>query len=292
MFKCDVIVTGAAGFIGRNLCEYLANRGVSVLGIDKRDVTAAYDFVRHDLTQPLAQSIEAGACVHLASAVGGFLYNSSEQAGMLHYNAAINACVADMCKRAGCGHVVFFSSINVFESDPVFTHEPIATLPALTPYAESKARGERLFAGEFANFVALRPTNVFGKDQARTHDLVGESHVIPDLIKKIQDSDVVRVLGNGTQRRNFVHVSDVVSFAAQAITFGGQRFFNLRSDLTITIAALAADLAKFLRRDVKFEFEPSYMQFETFQIRDFDLAPALNMGWAPRIHSIAAGLRI
>ena len=292
MIKCDVIVTGAAGFIGGYLCDYLAQRGVKILGIDKRDAKTGYAFLRHDLTAPLAERIEARACVHLASAVGGILYNSSDQADIERYNAAVNAGVTDICRRGGCAQLVFFSSINVFESDPVFTHAPVRTPPALTPYAKSKAQAERAFAQEFANFVALRPTNVFGRDQARTHERVGESHVIPDLMKKIRENDVVQVLGDGTQLRNFVHVLDIATFTEKVLAYSGQAYFNLRSDLTITIAALAAQLARFLQRDVAFQFEPSYMRLETFRIRNFDLAPASSMGWAPEIHSIAEGLRL
>jgi nucleoside-diphosphate-sugar epimerase len=116
--------------------------------------------------------------------------------------------------------------------------------------------------------------------------------VIPDLIKKIGENDVVQILGDGTQIRNFVHAADVARFVELATRFGGQRYFNLRSNLTITIADLARDLARFLERDVKFAFEPSYMRFESFRIRDFDLAPAKAMGWAPRIQCIADGMLI
>ena len=292
MTKCDVVVTGAAGFIGRYLCEHLTQRGVRVLGIDKRDVQVPFDFICHDLTQPLAGRITAQVCMHLAAAVGGILYNQSEEADILDYNAAINQRVLEICKAGGCARMVFFSSINVFESDPVFAHAPVRTSPAVTPYARSKAQGERMFAGEFPHFVALRPTNVFGKHQVRTHDVIGESHVIPDLIKKISENDVVQIFGDGTQRRNFVHALDVVRFADLATRISGQRYFNLRSNLTIAIAQLARDLAAFLKRDVKFEFAPSYMRFETFRIEDFDLAPATAMGWDPRIHSIADGLMV
>ena len=292
MIKCDVVVTGAAGFIGRYVCEHLAGCGLRVLGIDKRDVAVPFDFICHDLTQPLTERISAQASVHLAASVGGILYNSSAASDILDYNAAINRSVVAMCKAGGCGRMVFFSSINVFESDPVFAHELVRTMPAVTPYARSKAEGERLFAAEFSNFVALRPTNVFGRRQVRTHDGIGESHVIPDLIQKIRGNGIVQILGDGTQVRNFVHAVDVDRFAEIAIRFGGHRYFNLRSNLTISIAELARELAKFLGCDVEFEFAPSYMRYETFRISNFDLAPATAMGWAPGIHSIAEGLQI
>lgn len=292
MKKCDVLVTGAAGFIGQYLCEHLSRCGFSVMGIDKRAADVDFDLICHDLTQPFPDRIQARACVHLASSVGGILYNHSAKADMVEYNDAINRTVVDICKQGGCNRMIFFSTINIFESDPSFAHEAIRTLPSVTPYAQSKARGEQLFSDIFENFVAIRPTNVFGKRQGRTHGMVGESHVIPDLIDKINANDVVQVLGDGTQLRNFVHVSDVVEFVEKMLNVDGKHYINLRSDLTITIATLSAELAKALGRKVEFKFDPSFMKYETFQIKNFDLTPAINIGWHAKIHDISSGLKI
>lgn len=291
MRKCDVLVTGAAGFIGQYMCEQLAKVGISVIGLDKREADLPCEFIRHDLTQPYAGRIEAGTCVHLASSVGGILYNNAAKADMIEYNASVNTGTVELLKAGGCKRMVFFSSINVFESNPSFEHGPVRVPPALTSYAMSKADGERVLAEAFEQFTVIRPTNVFGKRQTRTNDQIGESHVIPDLMKKIQENDIVEVFGDGTQRRNFVHVQDIVEFVVRNLNLEGRHYFNLRSDVTISIGELAHELASFVARDVVFRFDPSFMKLETFRIQDFDLAPANKFGWVPRIQSIAAGLR-
>lgn len=292
MKKCNVLVTGAAGFIGQYLCEYLISCGMNVIGIDKRKVSANFDMICHDLTQPFPMQIQADVCVHLASSVGGILFNHSAAADMLEYNEAINRTVVDICKKNKCARLIFFSSINVFENDSSFAHESILIKPSVTPYAKSKAGGEKLYADLFDNFIAIRPTNVFGKRQTRTHGMVGESHVIPDLIDKINENEIVQVLGDGTQLRNFVHVMDVVRFVDKMIRVDGIHYFNLRSNLTITIAILAQQLAKALGKSVRFQFDSSYMKYETFQIINFDLAPAIKFGWNAEIHNLASGLQV
>jgi UDP-glucose 4-epimerase len=292
MKTCDVLVTGATGFIGQYLCEHLSRCGLNVIGIDKREADVDFELICHDLTQPFPSQIQARSCVHLASSVGGILYNHLAKADMVEYNDAINRTVVDLCKQGGCNQMIFFSTINIFESDPSFVHEAIRTLPSVTPYAQSKARGEQLFSDTFQNFVAIRPTNVFGKRQGRTHGMVGESHVIPDLIDKINTNDVVQVLGDGTQLRNFVHVSDVVEFVVKMLRLDGTHYVNLRSNLTITIATLSAELAKALGRRVEFKFDSSFMKYETFQIKNFDLTPAVDIGWDAKIHDISSGLKI
>lgn len=290
MNKCDVLVTGAGGFIGQYLCEHLVSLGLTVVGLDKRKAELPCELIHHDLTIPYSGHIEANTCVHLASSVGGILYNNAAKAEMIAYNAAVNAGTVDLLQKRGCRRMVFFSSINVFESDPVFESGPVRTPPALTSYAISKAEGERVLVSAFDNFIVIRPTNVFGRRQTRTHNQVGESHVIPDLMKKIQENDVVEVMGDGTQRRNFVHVQDIVDFVATNIGLEGRHYFNLRSDNTITIDELARELAIFMKRNVTFKFDSSFMKLETFRIQDFDLTTETSRGWAPRFQSIAAGL--
>ena len=291
MKKCDVLVTGAAGFIGQYMCEHLAGVGISVIGLDKRDADLpCCEFIRHDLTQPYAGKIEADTCIHLASSVGGILYNNAAKADMIEYNALVNTGSVELLKAGGCQRMVFFSSINVFESNPSFEHGHIRVPPAQTSYAMSKADGERVLAEAFKHITVIRPTNAFGKRQIRCHEQFGESHVIPDLMKKIQDSDMVDVLGDGTQRRNFVHVQDIVEFVVRNLNLEGQHYFNLRSDITITIGQLAHQLSIFINRNVRFRFDPSFMTFETFQIQNFDLATPTEYGWTPRFQSIAEGL--
>lgn len=289
--KCDVLVTGAAGFIGRYMCEHLSRRGLSVLGIDKRGADLPCELVQHDLTAPFPGRIEAAVCVHLASSVGGILFNNAAKADMHAYNAAVNEGTVNLLRSGGCRRMVFFSSINVFEGDPAFEHGPIRTPPKATAYAASKAEGEQVLAEAFEHFIAIRPTNVYGKNQIRSHVQFGESHVIPDLMKKIADSEVVDVMGDGSQMRNFVHVIDVVEFVANNLGLSGRHYFNLRSDVTISIRELADQLSSVMKKPVRFKFEPAYMKLETLRIRDFDHGAAASAGWAPRVQSITAGLQ-
>jgi len=292
MGKCDVLVTGAAGFIGRYMCEYLSGLGVSVVGLDKRDANLPCEFIHHDLTQPYAGKIEAGICIHLASSVGGILYNNSAKTDMINYNILVNTGIVELLKAGGCQRIVFFSSINVFESNPSFEHGPVRVSPSKTPYAMSKVDSERVFAEAFEHIIVVRPTNVFGKHQIRCHEQFGESHVIPDLMKKIKDSNVVDVFGDGTQQRNFVHVQDIVEFVVRNLNLENRHYFNLRSDITITISQLAQNLSIYMKRDVSFRFVSSFMALETFQIQDFDLAIPTEYGWSPRFQSIAEGLAV
>ena len=63
----------------------------------------------------------------------------------------------------------------------------------------------------------------------------------------------------------------------------GSTFFNLRSDITITIAELAQLLLKFSGKQAHVEFDSSYMSYEMFRIKNFDLTMPFYYGWKPKV---------
>lgn len=284
----NVLVTGSAGFTGQVLVAQLQAAGHQVTRIDIEPDYLSGTFIQHDLTKPLKQEIVADVVIHLASAVGGFLFNLKED--LIETNDGVNANVLEICKKAGCDHLVFFSSINVFEVNHSFVHDRLVVVDQKSPYARSKARGEFLFSQGMPDCMIIRPTNLFGKAQRRKHQIVGESHVIPDLLRKIESGEDLHVFGDGTQVRNFLHVNDVCEFVVSNLAFSGQCFFNLRSDITITIAQLAKILIEFSGREINITFDPSYMSYELFRITNFDLTVPAHYGWNPKVQTIQAGL--
>jgi UDP-glucose 4-epimerase len=228
-------------------------------------------------------------CIHLASAVGGFLYNLS-QSQLPAIQAAIDDTVVELCHACSCWRLVFTSTINVFEASSTFHHGRLHALDQRSPYAVAKAAAERRLAAAFEHFTVVRPTNIYGKHQARCHSAYGESHVIPDLLDKLEGTGELEVLGDGTQRRNFVHVSDVCSFIANQLDSRGTHYLNLRSELSLSIGDLAQQLVA-LRDPLRaLRFRKDFMRHELFKLPDFDSSPAAEQGWAPRIHSLAEGL--
>ena len=289
--KYDVLVTGASGFIGQFLCNKLIECGFSVIGIDKIQAQMNCDLLIYDLTNDsLELDFECNSCIHLASAVGGILFNNNTASDMVSYNNSINENINTLLKKINCERLFFFSSINVFENTNIFIEERLKIHPNITQYAISKAYGEKYFEKYFKNFIVIRPTNVFGMGQSKTHNTVGESHVIPDLLQKLSDSKIVNVMGDGTQIRNFVHVSDITNFIIKNIYLDGIHYFNLRSNILITIRDLAVELAHFKKTHSEFFFQKEYMKYETLKMRNFENTISTNHGWNPRVSSISEGM--
>ena len=287
----NILVTGSAGFVGSDLVPRLNALGHLTIGIDILDEHLSKMFFRHNLEEPFPYDLpRVDVCIHLASSVGGIVFNVL-QTDIAATNNKINETVIDLCHKTKCTKVVYFSTINVFERSEEFIHQKIDTLDQYSNYAISKVEGEWLFEKSFDDLIIIRPTNIFGKYQVRRHTKVGESHVIPDLLKKIDDSQELEVFGDGSQIRNFIHVSDITKFVVRnIISINGRRYFNLRSDNTITIKQLVQDLLRSRLKSMPVKYLPVYLKYELFTIRNFDIDIPIRNKFEITVNSIIQGL--
>ncbi len=188
--------------------------------------------------------------------------------------------------------MIFFSSINVFEGKDEFLHEKLTGLDQTSTYALSKAMSEMFFTSWVSNLIIIRPTNIFGQSQMKSHKKFGESHVIPDLLTKIEQANSeIEVFGNGSQIRNFLHVDDINEFLIKILDIPGQNYFNLRSEILTSIHELAHELIKFTGRNLSIKFLPEFMKYEQMRIQNFDIKPVQKHGFVSNINTISEGLR-
>lgn len=152
--------------------------------------------------------------------------------------------------------------------------------------------GERLLAAQCQNFTVVRPTNVFGPHQPCAGAAVGESHVIPDLLRKLAAPAPFEVLGDGSQRRNFLHVDDLVRFLIAVLAGPPRAWFNVRSDIELTIGALANRLMQATGQHRPIAYRPEFMSYEPAPIRPFDLSAARAVGWRPLVADLVDGLAL
>lgn len=222
------IVTGGAGFIGTNLCVHLLDEGRTVVVIDNllrgsRDYLGAAVAISrlHFIETDLAQRAKAEAAFAQAATFGAI-----DEVWHLAANSDIPAGVADAdvdlkdtflttaeilrCMKAKrIGKLYFASSSAIYGDlgdDPL--HEDIGPLLPISNYGAMKLASEALISAAAESHLErvclFRFPNVVGVPA--THG------VILDLIRKLKaDGTRLEVLGNGTQRKAYLHVSDLVA---------------------------------------------------------------------------------
>jgi len=210
-----VFVTGASGFIGRNLVPRLTAAGHRVTALLLPNESAC-DFdgvasVRGDVTWADGVTGCAEGCdavVHLAAAVG---YGQT-MARCRRINRDGSENVAREAVRAGARRFVQLSSVSVYgrsSGRPIAEDAPLRKTG--DPYGDTKIEAEELlrrFAarGEI-DLTLLRPTVIYGP---------GDDKFLPKLAENLR-SGRARIIGSGENRVDALHVDDAVDFIARVL---------------------------------------------------------------------------
>jgi len=211
-----VIVTGAAGFIGRRVVRALRDAGQDVVALDHARGDVADARYWNDL--PRAEHV-----IHLA---GKSYVPESWRAPAEFFQANVQGAVraADYC-RAARGHLVFVSAYvyGIPKVLPVSEDHPV---DPSNPYALSKALAEQVCAfharAEGLPVTIVRPFNIFGPGQRA-------EFLIPSLLDQIRRGTEIRVK-DLAPRRDYLFVDDLADGIARTLRAPqGLRFFNFGS---------------------------------------------------------------
>ncbi|WP_371406026.1 NAD-dependent epimerase/dehydratase family protein [Kribbella sp. NBC_00662] len=211
-----VLVTGAAGFIGRAVVAALRERGVAVTAVDREPPDASWDEGVQVVTGDLAEQetciaafeTRPTAVVHLA-ALTSVLRSVDAPMQTFAQNVTITQVLLELARGSGVDRFVL-ASTNAVVGD-VGTSTITADLPLrpLTPYGATKAAGEMLLSAYSGSYgmttAALRFTNVYGPGMSHKDSFV------PRMMRAALSGTGVRVYGDGQQRRDLVYIDDVVS---------------------------------------------------------------------------------
>ncbi|MBE9373200.1 NAD-dependent epimerase/dehydratase family protein [Saccharopolyspora sp. HNM0983] len=211
-----VVVTGGSGFVGRAVVRALTARGTPVTVVDLQPLpdelrSGLVEHVQGDLREPAVRSAAVpdgcAGIVHLA-AITSVLRSIEHPAQTHEANVAVTQELLELCRARGCGRIVL-ASTNAVVGD--IGHARITEdlpLRPLTPYGATKAACEMLLSGYAGSYgiaaAALRFTNIYGPGMAHKDSFV------PRLMRAAAAGTGVQVYGDGRQRRDFVHVDDVV----------------------------------------------------------------------------------
>lgn len=251
-----ILVTGGAGFIGSNLVERLLADGHSVAVLDDfndfydpaikranlKNVLPAIELHEADIRDADAVNriVEGGgfdSIIHLAARAGvrpsirePKLYIDTNISGTFH--------LLEAARRAGIGRFICASSSSVYgvlKSAPF--HEELCLNETISPYAATKLAGEQL-CSNYSHLYGMRTINlrfftVYGARQRP--DLA-----IHKFTKSIDHGQAIDQYGDGSTRRDYTFIDDVLQGIVACLTYEGQLcdVFNLGESETTTLREL------------------------------------------------------
>jgi UDP-glucose 4-epimerase len=248
-----VLVTGGCGFIGSHLVEELVKRGYNVVVID--------DFSTGQNRNNAAKTYKASVCnfskvlrilkkekpekiIHLAakariqpSLTQPLEYNNTNVVGTLN--------VFEAARRQGITKVLFASSSSVMFGTEKIPYNELDLPKPTTPYSLTKYIDE-LYATLYNQVYAMETVgfrffNVYGTRMAKgTYKTV-----ITIFANQVKKNIPLTIVGDGTQKRDFTHVADIVEgiiLALERENLGGE-IFNLGRSKSISIEEVATLVA-------------------------------------------------
>jgi GDP-4-dehydro-6-deoxy-D-mannose reductase len=236
-----VLITGAAGFVGRRLHAALAARGDSVVACDRElDVS---DDAR--VRSAIARS-EPNAIVHLA-AIASVAECARDPLRAFRVNVLGTRAVLEAALRGARGaRVLLVSSAAIYGSAAPGSagFDENAALRPDTHYARTKAAADglgRLYQTRGLDVVRARPFNHTGEGRPETFVEARLARDVVEIAARVRAPRVA--LPNPTSQRDFLHVDDVVAaYLALLDERVAPGAYNVASGEAITLRVLAERL--------------------------------------------------
>jgi nucleoside-diphosphate-sugar epimerase len=262
------VLTGAGGFIGHHLVQYLVDNGYWVRGADLKlpefERSRAHEFAVCDLRSSEACQAaikDVDEVFHLAADMGGIGYISFSHAEIATNNTLINVNMLQAARSARVNRFLFSSSACVY---PLY----LQTNPDVAPLREDDAwpaepeEGyglEKLYMEKLCQYFAedyglqtriVRFHNVYGP--LGTYD-GGREKAPAAICRKIAraaDGDTIEVWGDGQQTRSFMFIDDCVDGIYRIMRSEHSAPLNLGTDELVTVDELVDMVAEIAGKNI------------------------------------------
>ncbi|AFK22126.1 NAD-dependent epimerase/dehydratase family protein [Pyrococcus sp. ST04] len=301
-----ILVTGGAGFIGSHLVDALVEKGYKVRVLD--DLSAGsldnlknsidrIEFIKGDMRnfETVKEAVEGVEVVFHLAANPEVRISSQSPELLYETNVLITYNLLQAIKDSSVDYLIFTSSSTVYgDAKKIPTPEDYAPLEPISVYGGAKLAAEALISGyaHIFGFRALifRLANIIGKRS--------NHGVIYDFINKLRrNPEELEILGDGTQRKSYLHVSDTVEGILHIFEhFKGEGkiydVYNLGSEDWITVREIAEIVSEEMGLNPRFKFTGGVDGGRGWKgdvkLMLLDISKAKSTGWRPRMNSYEA----
>ena len=292
-----IFVAGHKGLVGSAIVRNLQSKGydnIVTLNRSQLDLTNQKDVKMFFM-------MEQPEYVFLAAAkVGGIMGNKNYPADFIYENLMIQSNVIHSSYLFDVKKLLFLGSSCIY---PKFAKQPITEDQLLTgalegsndAYAIAKIAGIKMcqaYRKQYGfNAIAVMPTNLYGPND--NFD-INYGHVLPSLLAKFDGSLeksehwVVKLWGDGTAKREFLHVDDLASALLICMErYDSDEIINIGTGEDITIKELAEMIVEITGYKNDYEWDTSKPNGTPRKVLNVDKIKSL--GWEPKI-SLREGL--
>ncbi|HXP38137.1 MAG TPA: NAD-dependent epimerase/dehydratase family protein, partial [Solirubrobacteraceae bacterium] len=294
-----VCITGGAGFIGSNLVDRLAARGVEVVVLDDFR-TGRREFLTAALAGPGVRLVEGDvldrAALDEATRGCDWVFhlqaNADVRKGLEHpqrdleQNTIATSNVLEAMRANGVKRIAFSSTGSVYGEPDVFPTPEDAPFPVQTSlYAASKLAGEGLIAAYATGYdftgLIFRFVSILG--ERYTH-----GHVFDFYCALQRDPSRLRVLGDGRQEKSYLYVQDCADAIFTAVERHGEEpgahIYNLGTDETIVVDDSVAIITEQLGLTPEIEHTGGRRGWTgDSPLIHLDTARIRSLGWEPKL---------
>lgn len=255
-----IAILGGTGFIGKNLIDRL-NRDGHHLHLLVRKPT---ELKVHETTlgdwkdEKVLEKFLAGADVvyHLITATHP-AHASQSLANDLNENVLPSMKLFEICEKAKIKKLIYLSSAGTIYGNPTIVPIPEShSLNPISPYGMSKLFIENYlhyFHQHYAmDFVAVRLTNPYGPGQ----DFQQGLGAITNFIEKTLKGTPLEIWGDGSTRRDYIYIDDVVDALAKfATNKTNSKVFNLGTGHGLSLKELISLLEHKMQRKIAVNYK-------------------------------------
>ena len=295
-----VLITGAAGFIGSHLVDYLLERGYEIIGMDNfitghrtnlaHIESQRFTFVQHDVTEEIVVDGPLRYILHFASPASPIDYLElpiqTLKVGSLGTHKTLGLARA---KKA----TFLLASTSEVYGDPLIHPQKEDYWGNVNPigprgvYDEAKRFAEAMTVAYHRyhgiDVKIARIFNTYGP-RMRIHD----GRAIPAFISQALQGEPLSVFGDGSQTRSFCYISDLVEGLFRLLQSDYNEPVNLGNPHEMTILQLAQTIKKATASPSDIVFKP--LPVDDPRVRQPDITRAKTiLNWQPQV-SLEEGL--
>jgi UDP-glucose 4-epimerase len=309
MPKEYILITGALGFIGHHLSNFLAKKKYNLILVDnfERALKKKYlnqrikNLIRYSNVKILNTDLrniknekkinnKIKTIIHLAAINGTKnFYKTPDKVLDTLIIGAYN--ILEFANKRKVENVFFFSSSEVHQSSKIIPTDE--TVECIVPnvwhprysYGGGKIAQELMIANfypkSFKKRIIIRPYNIYGKS-------MGHDHVIPEIIKKIKTANKfkknsISIIGSLKNTRSFMHIDDFLNAFNIILKYGvNKEIYNIGNNDEVTIEFLVKKIFKKLNCNLKIK-EKFIKNFGQTRRRCPDIAKIKKLGYRQKI---------